>query len=202
MPSETFYRLPGPKRKRIFEGAVNLILQHAIEDLTISHVVRQTGIPRGSFYQYFDSIEDILKYVYDTFIETFEAFKIDQVKGQKMTLMQYFETSFEADYHFFTTSKFQDVYLKLMMARKFVGLDLTVHEKNRMDFIHLLVKEIDTSDFKHLRDEEILWIYMLYVRVKNQELQRIISKTISYQEGFKIFQFYLTLMVRGAHTHA
>jgi hypothetical protein len=89
-----------------------------------------------------------------------------------------------------------------MMARKFVGLDLTVHEKNRMDFIHLLVKEIDTSDFKHLSDEEILWIYMLYVRVKNQELQRIISKTISYQEGFKIFQFYLTLMVRGAHTHA
>lgn len=199
MPSETYYRLPGPKRKRIFDGAVKLILNHPIEELTISHVVRQTGIPRGSFYQYFDSLEDILKYVYVTFIETFEAFKLDQVKGKKLSLMEYFETSFEADHHFFTTCQFQDVYAKLMQARKFVGLDLTVHEKNRMDFIKLLLKELDTSLFSHLSEQEIIWIYMLYVRVKNQELQRIISGTITKEEGLRMFRFYLDLMLRGAH---
>jgi AcrR family transcriptional regulator len=199
MPSETYYRLPGPKRKRIFDGAVKLILNHPIEELTISHVVRQTGIPRGSFYQYFDSLEDILKYVYVTFIETFEAFKLDQVKGKKRSLMEYFETSFEADHHFFTTCQFHDVYAKLMQARKFVGLDLAVHEKTRMAFIKLLLSELDTSSFSHLSEEEIIWIYMLYVRVKNQELQRIISGTITKEEGFRMFRFYLDLMLRGAH---
>jgi len=199
MPSETFYRLPGPKRKRIFDGAVALVLNHPIEELTISHVIRQTGIPRGSFYQYFESLEDILRYVYETFIETFEAYKLDQVKGKNMTLMEYFADSFESDYKFFTTSQFQDVYLKLMQARKFVGLDLVVHEKSRMDFIKLLLKEIDTSLFSHLSEQEMIWIYMLYVRVKNQELQRIISGTISKEEGLKVFRFYLDLLLKGAH---
>ena len=199
MPSETFYRLPGPKRKRIFDGVVELILNHPIEELTISHVVRQTGIPRGSFYQYFDSLEDTLRYVYVTFIETFEAFKLNQVKGKKMTLMEYFENSFDDDFEFFTTSQFQDVYLKLMQSRKFVGLDLVVHEKSRMEFIRILLKELDTSLFSHLSDQELIWIYMLYVRVKNQELQRIISGTIQQEEGRKIFKFYLDLILKGAH---
>lgn len=199
MPSETFNRLPGPKRKRIFDGVVSLILEHPIEELTISHVVRQTGIPRGSFYQYFESLEDTLRYVYVTFIETFEAFKLDQVKGKRLTLMEYFEDSFEADFKFFTTSQFHDVYLKLMQSRKFVGLDLVVHEKSRMDFIKILLKEIDTSLFSHLSEQEIIWIYMLYVRVKNQELQRIISGTITKEEGLKIFRFYLNLILKGAH---
>jgi len=110
-----------------------------------------------------------------TFIETFEAFKLNQVKGKKMTLMEYFENSFDEDFEFFTTSQFQDVYLKLMQSRKFVGLDLVVHEKSRMEFIQILLKELDTSLFSHLSDQELIWIYMLYVRVKNQELQRIIS---------------------------
>lgn len=198
MPSDTFYRLPGPKRKRIFDGVVDLILNHPLEELTISHVVRQTGIPRGSFYQYFESLEDTLRYIYQTYIETFEAFKLDQVKGQNMTLMEYFDQSFDIDYQFFTTSQFQDIYLKLMQSRKFVGLDLVVHEKARIDFIKILLQEIDTSQFSHLSEQEIIWIYMLYVRIKNQEMQRIISGTISHEEGLKTFRFYLNLILKGA----
>ncbi len=63
MPSETFFRLPQSKQERIVEAIKNEISQSAFDSFSIGPIIRQCGISRGSFYQYFQNKEDIYLYL-------------------------------------------------------------------------------------------------------------------------------------------
>lgn len=63
MPSETFLRLPEEKRKRFIEAAWSEFTRVKFADASINQIVRQAGIPRGSFYQYFAGKEEVFAYI-------------------------------------------------------------------------------------------------------------------------------------------
>jgi AcrR family transcriptional regulator len=63
MPTATFRRLPAEKRNRIFRAAVREFSRSHFPEASINRIVKDAGIPRGSFYQYFTGKEDIFVYV-------------------------------------------------------------------------------------------------------------------------------------------
>ncbi len=78
MPKETFYRLPGEKRKRIMAAAEREFLENSFEAASINRIIKEAAIPRGSFYQYFEDKKDIFLYIVSThkneafgFVESF-----------------------------------------------------------------------------------------------------------------------------------
>ncbi len=78
MPKETFYRLPGEKRKRIMAAAEREFLENLFEAASINRIIKEAAIPRGSFYQYFEDKKDIFLYIVSThkneafgFVESF-----------------------------------------------------------------------------------------------------------------------------------
>ena len=78
MPKETFYRLPGEKRKRIMAAAERDFLENSFEAASINRIIKEAAIPRGSFYQYFEDKKDIFLYIVSThkneafgFVESF-----------------------------------------------------------------------------------------------------------------------------------
>ena len=69
MPTATFHNLPAEKRERVLAAAMEEFGHHDVEHATVSSIVRQAGIPRGSFYQYFLSMEDLYVYAFETLRE-------------------------------------------------------------------------------------------------------------------------------------
>ena len=63
MPSETFFRLSETKQERIIEAIKEEIANSPYENFSIGTVIRQCGISRGSFYQYFSNKEDIYTFL-------------------------------------------------------------------------------------------------------------------------------------------
>ncbi len=73
MPTETFFRLPEQKRQRLSDALRRELARVPFSKLSISRVIQDAGIPRGSFYQYFTDREDLYRYViadYTAFMET------------------------------------------------------------------------------------------------------------------------------------
>lgn len=197
MPKRTFLKLPEAKRQRILDVAVDMVLTHPIQDITISHIVKHADIPRGSFYQYFNGIEDLLFYLYQQFIEAFEQHTIERLHEKKSDLFEFFKAGFAEDYHFFTTTKMHKVYQTLMEQRKFVGLDLETHERSRVAFFESMLERLDTSKIAHVNPRQQKNLYMLYVQLKNSALHRVISQKESYEQAFEDFMFYMTILERG-----
>lgn len=63
MPSDTFFRLPEEKRRRLMDAAWDEFTSVRFSDASINKIIRSAGIPRGSFYQYFADKDDLFSYL-------------------------------------------------------------------------------------------------------------------------------------------
>lgn len=63
MPKSTFFNLPEDKRKHIFETALKEFSRHPYEQASLTEIVNNAGIAKGSMYQYFEDKKDLYKYV-------------------------------------------------------------------------------------------------------------------------------------------
>lgn len=65
MPKETFYNLDQDKKSKITEVLISEFSQKPFSDVNIKTIVERLGIARGSFYQYFENLEDSYFYILD-----------------------------------------------------------------------------------------------------------------------------------------
>lgn len=69
MPTERFYRLTEEKRQKIREAALDEFTRVEVERVSINQIIKKAGISRGSFYTYFESKRDILRYLFEEYAE-------------------------------------------------------------------------------------------------------------------------------------
>lgn len=65
MPTKTFFNLPKEKKIRILKAGKKEFSRVPLKKAVIANIAKDAGIPRGSFYQYFHSLEDLFTYVVD-----------------------------------------------------------------------------------------------------------------------------------------
>ena len=63
MPSSTFLNLAPEKQEKLLSAAVREFTERPYNEASINRIVREAGIPRGSFYMYFRDKEDLFHYL-------------------------------------------------------------------------------------------------------------------------------------------
>lgn len=69
LPKETFYNLPEEKIKRIEKAAIQEFKEYSFDVSSINRIVEDSGISKGSFYQYFEDKKDLYKHIMNYIIE-------------------------------------------------------------------------------------------------------------------------------------
>ncbi|PEL09356.1 TetR/AcrR family transcriptional regulator [Bacillus sp. AFS017336] len=75
-------------REHIINTALTLFLQKSFKEVTMSELVKQSGMSKGAFYHYFDSKEGLFREVVNTAAEI-SHINFDQI--QQTTLKQFYE---------------------------------------------------------------------------------------------------------------
>ena len=77
MPTKTYHNLPEEKRLQIEKAAIAEFAANPLQSASINAIVREAGIAKGSFYQYFEDIEDlhahILSIIYQKKLEVINS---------------------------------------------------------------------------------------------------------------------------------
>ena len=84
MPKDTFLNLSEDKKNKIINAAKKEFARVPIEEASIKNIVEEAEIARGSFYQYFESKEDLLKYILNSKAKNLEAFLKQILKETKL----------------------------------------------------------------------------------------------------------------------
>ncbi|MFB5088171.1 TetR/AcrR family transcriptional regulator [Psychrobacillus sp. PGGUH221] len=63
MPFATFFNLSNEKKSMILEAGIAEFSENGYQKSSISSIIKKAGIPRGSYYQYFDDKLDLYEYV-------------------------------------------------------------------------------------------------------------------------------------------
>lgn len=63
VPKPTFLKLPDEKRARVLDAAIDEFASVPFEAASVNRIVRGAGIAKGSFYQYFEDMVDLYRYL-------------------------------------------------------------------------------------------------------------------------------------------
>ena len=69
MPKPTFFNLKEEKKEKIEKALLKEFSENTFEKASISSIILEANIPRGSFYQYFEDKEDAIYYVINKYLE-------------------------------------------------------------------------------------------------------------------------------------
>lgn len=63
MPKPTFFNLPEAKRARFVDAAIDEFSSHSFGEASLTTIVKNVGIAKGSVYQYFDDKLDLYRWL-------------------------------------------------------------------------------------------------------------------------------------------
>ena len=69
MPSSTFLNLPPEKQEKLLEAATREFSTRPFNEASINQIIKEAGIPRGSFYMYFQDKEDLFRYLLRGYVD-------------------------------------------------------------------------------------------------------------------------------------
>ena len=78
MPKQTFLNLPDEKRQVITDAAIEEFADYGLENASTNRIVANSGISKGSFYQYFEDKQDVFMYL----LTVLEQEKLEFFKGK------------------------------------------------------------------------------------------------------------------------
>ena len=91
MPKKTFHNLPTEKREKIVNAAIDEFAEYGLENASTNRIVANSGISKGSFYQYFVDKLDVFNHLMDVVArEKIEFFKDKRPPGRNMDTFEYF----------------------------------------------------------------------------------------------------------------
>lgn len=69
MPSNTFLNLSEDKQTRLMDAASREFSAKPYNEVSINKIIQDAGIPRGSFYMYFQDKEELFRYLVHGYVE-------------------------------------------------------------------------------------------------------------------------------------
>lgn len=174
MPKQTFLNLPKDKKQKILEAAKNEFSRVSVTEASINNIVTEANIARGSFYQYFESKEDLLIFMIDKASERVK----DKVNEKIKENGDIFETFIFFYDKIVETCKDSNnkMFYKTVLANLRAN-DSIVLGKAKEEIYNSLIKNTDTSNFKSKKDLPIL-IEMLSAITRWAIIQTVTSNNV------------------------
>lgn len=153
MPKQTFQNLPEDKKKKILEAAKNEFSRVSVTEASINNIVTKANIARGSFYQYFESKEDLLLFMVNKKSEEVKKMVREKIK-EKGDIFETFILLYDKIIKTCKDNKNQKFY-KTVFANLRAN-DNIILGKAKEEIYDSLLKNTDTSKFKNKEDLNIL----------------------------------------------
>lgn len=196
MPKDTFFNLDIEKRQKIIKAAKAEFLGNPLRKARVSNIVMEAGIPRGSFYQYFNDLDDLYYYIVEeVFTEIFEA----GYMYSEMTddLFEFAKISFDFDYrgfkkesrHMYMTNVFQSIAGNVEYLSKF--------NKRRASYVNDILDRLDLSNIKYTKREDHVKMYQMIQDLKISVIKKTLVNNLTKEEAFADFAWYLDIFKNG-----
>ena len=105
MPKQTFFNLPEEKREKIVNAAVDEFAEYGLENASTNRIVSNSGISKGSFYQYFEDKQDVFKHLLSLLEqEKLEYFRDKHPPSTNLDTFEYFRWMIKVGMEFNTVN--------------------------------------------------------------------------------------------------
>lgn len=196
MPKETFYHLSSEKRGKIEKALENEFGRTSFEKASISNIIEEAKIPRGSFYQYFEDKEDAIKYI-------MKKYMLLEKETMKKILIRTNGNIFEASlqiYDYMTSQVQGSLKINLQknimqeLKKNNINIFNSLEENEKIEEINQLV---DISILNLKEEKELKHIMRIISAITRTASINVISRNMSIEEAREELEKQIEILKRG-----
>ncbi len=169
MPKEYFFNLKPKKVQNVFDGAIEEFSEYSLKSASINRIIERIGISRGSFYNYFEDLEDLYGYIvaqtYKSFFESLIT-KVHESYGNVGLAFKKHMEDIKNIYNIGEKSLVKNLFLNVEMSTllsKDHSIAATVGEEEMERFY----RSIDRSRYNLTDQEFVDYTDMLFMLLSN-----------------------------------
>ena len=202
MPKQTFFNLPEDKRQNLIEAAEKEFSQVPLMKASVANIIKMAGIPRGSFYQYFENIEDLYMYLLNKETKKRKEYFISILKKHNGDIIDTV-TEMYSSFLIEMPDEEEHTFLKnsILNVTQKDGYSLTdVFDPSRENEHDKEISNlIDRERLNIQEDKEILHIIKIIMAVAFRNFIEKFSKELSDEEAINNFTIELNLIKQGLY---
>ncbi|MGG1679593.1 TetR/AcrR family transcriptional regulator [Neobacillus sp. NRS-1170] len=200
MPKQTFFNLTKEKQGVLINAAKKEFSRVPLHEASISNIIKDAGIPRGSFYQYFEDLEDLFYFLLhehsqrnyeriiaiikmnngDLFESIVDWFKAILIMFEEPENRQYFKNAFLNMNYKIEKTFTQNMYGERRKSKFF-------------EIIHL----INSDNLNISSEEELYHIFKILMAVSFQNLAHAFAKELQINDVMKTYLLEIELLKKG-----
>lgn len=204
MPKPTFFNLPKEKQEILIHSAKKEFSRVPLNEASISNIVKNADIPRGSFYQYFEDKEDAFYYLLELQTKVQNNEFIFILKENKGDVFETFIETFES-----MLTDFQEQENRDFFKNAFLNMNYKMERKLAKGFRHNkdnfdkklsdIYMHIDTDKLNISNDEELVHVMQIIIAVTFHNLINNFADNNTFEEALANYQFEINLLKKGLY---
>jgi AcrR family transcriptional regulator len=200
MPKQTFFHLSKDKQDTLIQAAKQEFSRAPLHEASIANIIKSAGIPRGSFYQYFEDKDDLFYYLLTQLAEKNNRRFISVLNEKKGDLFETFIATFQfmIEVHRNEEHKnfFKNVYLNMNYKHE-KTLASNVYEENQKNQFLSTLKLINTSNLNIQDEQELHHVLKILMGVTFQNIVQLFVKEYTGEEALRNYLVQIDLLKRG-----
>ena len=178
MPKETFLNISEAKRMLITEAFLREFALKPFDEASISEVVKQLGIAKGSIYQYFEDKLDLFLYLLKESSDAKKNYVGDIERGSFPDFWAFFKALFRA------------------------GLEFDKERPLHSHFLFNLIKNLQSPTIEHLYKEMLQGVVLAFEEMVKVEIEKGLFRNDVSPEimGFMLYKVGVSIQEQMEYT--
>lgn len=202
MPKPTFLNLPKEKQEVLIDAAKKEFSRVPLYDASISNIIKDAGIPRGSFYQYFEDKEDVFFYLLDEESRRIHELFISILRLNNGELFDSFVDWFKAILIEFEEPQNQHYFKNAILNMNFKVehvLTKNFYEEKLKGSLTDINQLLDLEVLTVTSEEELFHVLKIMIAVTFQNLIHVFANELPAHEAVRTFSLEMELLKRGVY---
>lgn len=200
MPKKTFFHLSKDKQDTLIQCAKREFSRVPLHEASIANIIKDAGISRGSFYQYFEEKEDLYYYLLNQSSQKNSDRFIAALKEKNGDIFEAFIDSFQFMIQNHTNQEhknfFRNAFLNMNYKTEKTFTN-NIYEENRENQLLPIIGLINTETLNIQGERELQHILKIIIAVIFDNLIQVFVKDLTYEEALKNYGEQMELLKRG-----
>ncbi len=195
MAKQTFLNLPDEKKENIIRALKKEFSKSALKDALVSNIIRDAKIPRGSFYQYFNDIEDAYYFLVEEYSRKIKKYLLEElVKNSGDIVLSYRKL------YRYILSMIEDEENKEYFEKLFLNMSYDVQNMftpNFNDGLNMIVMHVDVSKLNIASKFGLGYILDIIESTMMNNIIKSYKRNLSKEKNIEVFEKELSLICLG-----
>lgn len=195
MAKQTYLNLPIDKRNTILNSLKKEFSRAALKDALVSNIVKDAKIPRGSFYQYFENIEDAYYYVIDEYSREIKMYLLEEIKNNNGDIIISYQHLYIYILDMIEKEENKDYFEKIFLNMNYETQSMFTPNFN--DGLNQIINKVDISKLNIASKFGLGYIIDIIESTMMSNIIKSYKRNLSRDKNVEVFEKELVLICTG-----